>query len=125
MSENLIGLKVSSDSYKFIADLKKTYELLEKAIARIDGEIKKAEQQKAALEASILEQTQSINLDKETLQSSGLEITHVNVIGKDVVGLRSLDDNVIGILFEPVTMIDEDSENMYQEFFNLIKKVRG
>ena len=73
----------------------------------------------------ITTQNISYQLDKETLQSSGLEITHENVIGKDVVGLRSLDDNVIGILFEPVTMIDEDSENMYQEFFNLIKKVRG
>ena len=42
-----------------------------------------------------------------------------------LMGIRNLEDNVIGILFEPVTMIDNDSENMYQEFFNLIKKVRG
>lgn len=63
--------------------------------------------------------------DNEEMKNSVLEITHENVISKDIMGIRNLEDNVIGILFEPVTMIDNDSENMYQEFFNLIKKVRG
>lgn len=61
----------------------------------------------------------------EEVKNSSLEITHESVISKDIMGIRSLEDNIIGILFEPVTMIDDDSENMYQEFFNMMKKVRG
>ncbi len=61
-------------------------------------------------------------LDKEQFENKDLVVTHVNVITKEVVGILDEDKNVLGIQFEPVDPIDSSSENMFQEFLNLIKK---
>lgn len=63
--------------------------------------------------------------NKNQLQESTLSITHKNVIDKEPVGFMSSEYNVKAILFEPVSLIDADSENSYQEFFELLKKAGG
>ena len=64
-------------------------------------------------------------LDKESINNSSLLVTHENIIDKEVVGFSDEENSVIGIQYEPVTLIDEDSENIYLSFFNLLKKTGG
>lgn len=63
--------------------------------------------------------------NEETLENSTLKVSHIDVINGLSVGLVSLEDNVMGTLFEPVDPIDNDSENLFQEFLKLIKKCGG
>ena len=64
-------------------------------------------------------------LNKEQLLNSKLSITHENVIGKEVVGIKDVENNVLAILFEPAKPIDKDGEDMSLEFINLIKNGGG
>lgn len=67
--------------------------------------------------------TQNIlyTLNKEQVESSCLKVTHENVIDKEIVGVCDEQNYVIGTQYEPVVIIDENSEDMFQEFINLIK----
>lgn len=71
--------------------------------------------------------TQNIfnSLNKEQVESSSLTITHINVIDNEVVGIKDENNKVLGTQFEPVTIIDENSEDIFQEFINLIKECGG
>ena len=64
-------------------------------------------------------------LNKESLASSALTITHENVNTKEVEGIMDEENKVIAIQYEPVTMIDENSENIYAQFANLMKQSGG
>jgi carbamoyl-phosphate synthase small subunit len=71
--------------------------------------------------------TQNIlySLNKEQLENSKLTITHENVIGKEVVGVKDEESKVIAIQYEPAKPIDKDGEDMSLEFLNLIKNSGG
>ncbi len=73
----------------------------------------------------ITSQNHLYTLNKEQLLNSNLVITHENVINKDVEGICDEKNKVIGIQFEPSTPIDEDSENVFQDFLNLMIKCGG
>ena len=62
---------------------------------------------------------------EETLKKSSLEVSHIDVISNLSIGIVNRNDNVMGVLFEPVDPIDNDSENLFQEFLNVIKKCGG
>lgn len=64
-------------------------------------------------------------MNKEQLLNSNLTITHENVINKEIAGILDEEKKVMGIQFEPVVQIDENSENIFQEFFNLLKQSGG
>ena len=64
-------------------------------------------------------------LNEETLKKSSLEVSHIDVISNLSIGIVNRNDNVMGVLFEPVDPIDNDSENLFQEFLNVIKKCGG
>lgn len=73
----------------------------------------------------ITSQNNLYSLNKEQLLNSKLSITHENVIGKEVVGIKDVENNVLAILFEPAKPIDKDGEDMSLEFINLIKNGGG
>ena len=64
-------------------------------------------------------------LNKEQVENSNLKITHENVINKEIAGILDEENKVMGIQFEPIVQIDENSENIFQEFFNLLKQSGG
>ena len=73
----------------------------------------------------ITSQNHLYTLNKEQLQNSKLTITHENVITKEVEGIMDEENKVIAIEYEPVTLIDENSENIYEQFVNLMKQSGG
>lgn len=73
----------------------------------------------------ITSQNHLYTLNKESLASSALTITHENVNTKEVEGIMDEENKVIAIQYEPVTIIDENSENIYAQFANLMKQSGG
>lgn len=65
------------------------------------------------------------SLNQEELLNSDLEITHQNVIDKEVVGFMNKENNVFAVLFDSVPQIDQDSENVFKTFIDLIKNNGG
>ncbi len=65
------------------------------------------------------------SLNQEQLNSSTLEITHQNVIDKENVGFIDKENNVFAVLFDSVPQIDQDSENVFKTFIDLIKNNGG
>ena len=64
-------------------------------------------------------------LNKEQLLNSKLVVTHENVIGQNVVGIKDEENQMMAILFEPTKPIDKDGEDISLEFLNLIKNSGG
>lgn len=73
----------------------------------------------------ITTQNHNYTLDEKQLENSTLKVTHENVNTKEVEGILDEDKCVMGVQFEPVIPIDNDSENLYHEFLNIIKKCGG
>ena len=65
------------------------------------------------------------SLNQEQLNSSTLEITHQNVIDKENVGFIDKENNVFAVLFDSIPQIDQDSENVFKTFIDLIKNNGG
>ncbi len=61
-------------------------------------------------------------IDKESIKKTKLEITHENIINKDIEGIANTKDNVLGIVFEPVAIIDQNTEDIYHQFIGMMKK---
>lgn len=61
----------------------------------------------------------------DNLENTSFEITHENVITKEVLGIKDPVNKIMGIMFYPPVLIDNDSENIYLEFINLIKNLGG
>ena len=61
----------------------------------------------------ITSQNNLYSLNKEQLLNSKLSITHENVIGKEVVGIKDVENNVLAILFEPAKPIDKEWREKY------------
>jgi len=73
----------------------------------------------------ITSQNHMYTLNEESLKQSKLTITHVNVNTKEVEGVMDEENKVIAIQYEPVSLIDENSENIYAQFANLMKQSGG
>ena len=71
----------------------------------------------------ITSQNHSFAIDKESLKNTGLEITHVNVIDNELEGMRDVKNNVISIQYHPESAAGpEDSEYLFKQFIDLLKK---
>lgn len=64
-------------------------------------------------------------LDKDSLMNSELKVTHENVLTNEIEGVADLSKNVMSIQFDPVVPIDENSEDSFQMFLELMKKCEG
>lgn len=64
-------------------------------------------------------------LNKEQIEASNLKVTHQNVIDNDYVGFYDEENNVFAVEFDSIPQIDEDSENVFKTFINLIKNYGG
>ena len=71
----------------------------------------------------ITSQNHSFAIDKESLEDTGLEITHINVIDNELEGMRDVKNNVISIQYHPESAAGpEDSEYLFKQFIDLLKK---
>ena len=59
------------------------------------------------------------------LNNAKLKITHENVLTHEIEGVIDEDNKVIGLEFDPVSPIDEDSENIFLKFLQFIKQSGG
>lgn len=64
-------------------------------------------------------------VDKASLIEAGLTITHEEIISGDVEGFVDSNKKVISIDFEPNVPIDENSENVFFTFVEMMKKYGG
>ena len=64
-------------------------------------------------------------LDRQSLKGTSLKVTHENVITGEVEGMEDSKNKVISIEFEPFTIIDQNTEDVYQKFITLMKKHGG
>lgn len=64
-------------------------------------------------------------LDRQSLKGTSLKITHENVISNEVEGIEDSKNKVMSIEFEPFTIIDANTEDVYQKFITLMKKHGG
>lgn len=71
----------------------------------------------------ITSQNHSYEVDKDSLDGTGLEITHVNLIDGGVEGFRDVKNKIIGLQYHPESSAGpEDSEYLFNVFHdNLVK----
>ncbi len=70
----------------------------------------------------ITTQNHLYSIETESFGKTKLEARHQNIITNEIEGFVNKHDNVMGINFEPVGIIDADTEDVYQEFIDLMKK---
>ena len=76
------------------------------------------------MNVEITSQNNLYALNKEQLLNSKLVVTHENVIGQNIVGIKDEENQMMAILFEPTKPIDKDGEDISLEFLNLINANR-
>ncbi len=64
-------------------------------------------------------------IDRQSLKGTSLKVTHENVITNEVEGFEDSKNKVMSIEFEPFTIIDQNTEDVYQKFITLMKKHGG
>ena len=64
-------------------------------------------------------------IERQSLKGTNLKVTHENVITNEVEGLEDSKNKVMSIEFEPFTIIDENTEDVYKKFITLMKKHGG
>lgn len=64
-------------------------------------------------------------IDRQSLKGTSLKVTHENVITNEVEGFEDSKNKVMSIEFEPFTIIDQNTEDVYQKFIALMKKHGG
>lgn len=69
----------------------------------------------------ITTQNYSYTVLENQIKNTNLTITHRNVISKDIVGVYDPINNVIGVQFEPISPINEGSEDTFKTFIEMIK----
>ncbi len=107
---NLIGISYGIEPYKLIA-----------GHHGLNYPVKNLETGKIEITA----QNYLYSLNQDELNNSSLEITHQNVIDKEAVGFMDKENNVFAVLFDSIPQIDQDSENVFKTFINLIKNNGG
>ena len=74
----------------------------------------------------ITSQNHSFAIDKNSLEGTGLELTHVNVIDGELEGIRDTKNHVIAIQYHPESAAGpEDSEYLFKQFIDLMQKYGG
>ena len=65
----------------------------------------------------ITSQNHSFAIDKNSLEGTGLELTHVNVIDGELEGVRDLKNHVMSIQYHPESAAGpEDSEYLFKQY---------
>ena len=67
----------------------------------------------------------SYSIDKASLEETPLVITHENVISNEVEGFCDLKQKVMCIQFEPNIPIDDNSEDVFKKFVEMMNKYGG
>ena len=67
----------------------------------------------------------SYSIDKASLEETPLVITHENVISNEVEGFCDLKQKVMSIQFEPNIPIDDNSEDVFKKFVEMMNKYGG
>ena len=74
----------------------------------------------------ITSQNHSFAIDKNSLEGTGLELTHVNVIDGELEGVRDVKNHVISIQYHPESAAGpEDSEYLFNQFIDLLHDFGG
>ena len=74
----------------------------------------------------ITSQNHSFAIDKNSLEGTGLELTHVNVIDGELEGIRDTKNHVIAIQYHPESAAGpEDSEYLFKQFIDLMQNYGG
>ena len=74
----------------------------------------------------ITSQNHSFAIDKNSLEGTGLELTHVNVIDGELEGVRDTKNHVISIQYHPESAAGpEDSEYLFLQFIELLRDFGG
>ncbi len=73
----------------------------------------------------ITSQNHAYSVDKEVMKKTNLKLTHENVISKEVEGFVDVKNRVMGIQFEPTNPIDEESEDVFKTFIELMNGKGG
>ena len=74
----------------------------------------------------ITSQNHSFAIDKNSLEGTGLELTHVNVIDGELEGVRDLKNHVMSIQYHPESAAGpEDSEYLFNQFIELLHDFGG
>ena len=71
----------------------------------------------------ITSQNHSYAVDARSLEGTGLEVTHVNLLDGTVEGMRSVSDNAFSVQYHPESAPGpEDSGYLFDEFVNMLKR---
>jgi carbamoyl-phosphate synthase small subunit len=74
----------------------------------------------------ITSQNHSFAIDKKSLEGTGLELTHVNVIDGELEGVRDTKNHVMSIQYHPESAAGpEDSEYLFKQFIDLLHDFGG
>ena len=74
----------------------------------------------------ITSQNHSFAIDKDSLEGTGLELTHVNVIDGELEGIRDVKNHVMSIQYHPESAAGpEDSEYLFNQFIDLLHDFGG
>lgn len=73
----------------------------------------------------ITTQNYMYTIDKESVAKTKLVVTHENVISGEIEGMFDAKNKVMTTAFEPVTIIDENSEDVFGKFIDIIKNGGG
>ena len=74
----------------------------------------------------ITSQNHSFAIDKDSLDGTGLELTHINVIDGELEGVRDTKNHVISIQYHPESAAGpEDSEYLFKQFIDLLHDFGG
>ncbi len=74
----------------------------------------------------ITSQNHSFAIDKNSLEGTGLELTHVNVIDGELEGVRDTKNHVMSIQYHPESAAGpEDSEYLFNQFIELLRDFGG
>ena len=73
----------------------------------------------------ITSQNHSYAVDNASVQGTGLEITHINLLDNTVEGVRSLKDRVFSVQYHPESAPGpQDSNYLFDEFMEMIREAK-
>lgn len=68
-------------------------------------------------------QNHNYAVDADTLEGTGLEITHINLLDNTVEGLRSVEDRLFSVQYHPESAPGpQDSSYLFDQFIDLMRK---
>lgn len=70
-------------------------------------------------------QNHMYTINKESITKTKLVVTHENVISGEIEGMIDVKNKVMTTEFEPIIVIDENTEDVFQSFIDLMKNSGG